>query len=325
MGKGRKKAQTSTDQGQVTLQPKVVKGTKENTPEMNKETAGKTQSTLTTLWSPSKPRSPLGDNSSALVQENNVSDTQPPDVAPSKIDKASRLEEKAERSSPVTGLRETVLGQAQEKSHKEPPSLNHVSQSKTGKGTSHKVKAKKAESIASVNKKVTDYYPVRRSARKSKTELKNDARQHIDDLIRNGVEDGLRVKDIEGKGRGVFAVRDFKKGEYVVEYHGDLVLLADAKKREERYAQDPETGCYMYYFQYHGKTYCVDATRESGRRGRLINHSKMGNCQTKLHGINGTPHLILVASRDIEADEELLYDYGDRSKASISAHPWLKH
>ena len=56
---------------------------------------------------------------------------------------ASRLEEKAERSSPVKGLRETVLGRTQEKSSKEPQSPNHVSQSKTVKGTSHKVKAKK--------------------------------------------------------------------------------------------------------------------------------------------------------------------------------------
>lgn len=59
--------------------------------------------------------------------------------------------------------------------------------------------------------------------------------------------------------------------------------------------------------------------------GRLINHSKTGNCQTKLHDINGVPHLILVASRDIDEGEELLYDYGDRSKASIAAHPWLKY
>lgn len=69
----------------------------------------------------------------------------------------------------------------------------------------------------------------------------------------------------------------------------------------------------------------VDATKETGRMGRLINHSKTGNCQTKLHDINGTPHLILVASRDIDKGEELLYDYGDRSKASIAAHPWLKY
>lgn len=69
----------------------------------------------------------------------------------------------------------------------------------------------------------------------------------------------------------------------------------------------------------------VDATKETSRLGRLINHCKTGNCQTRLHPIDGTPHLILVASRDINAGEELLYDYGDRSKASILAHPWLKH
>lgn len=69
----------------------------------------------------------------------------------------------------------------------------------------------------------------------------------------------------------------------------------------------------------------VDATLETERLGRLINHSKSGNCQTKLHPIDGSPHLILVASRDIAAEEELLYDYGDRSSAAVSAHPWLKY
>ncbi|XP_019938019.1 N-lysine methyltransferase KMT5A-A isoform X1 [Paralichthys olivaceus] len=157
----------------------------------------------------------------------------------------------------------------------------------------------------SQNRKVTDYYPIRRSSRKSIMVLK--------------------VQHIEGKGRAVFATRCFQKGEYVVEYHGDLLQITDAKKREAEYAQNPATGCYMYYFQYLCKTYCVDATKESGRMGRLINHSKNGNCQTKLHDINGVPHLILVASRDIDEGEELLYDYGDRSKASIAAHPWLKY
>jgi len=35
------------------------------------------------------------------------------------------------------------------------------------------------------------------------------------------------------------------------------------------------------------------------------------------------PYLILVAARDICIGEELLYDYGDRSKEAIEAHPWL--
>jgi histone-lysine N-methyltransferase SETD8 len=35
------------------------------------------------------------------------------------------------------------------------------------------------------------------------------------------------------------------------------------------------------------------------------------------------PRLILVARKDIDSGTELLYDYGDRSKESLKAHPWL--
>ncbi|XP_041058725.1 N-lysine methyltransferase KMT5A-A [Carcharodon carcharias] len=174
------------------------------------------------------------------------------------------------------------------------------------------------------NRKVTDYYPVRRSYRKCEGQLKSEEKKIIDDLIRNGKEEGMKVGIIDGKGRGVMATKPFQRGEFVVEYNGDLIEFTDAKSREAKYAQDPSTGCYMYYFQYLSKNYCVDATKETTRLGRLINHSKNGNCQTKLHNVDGKPHLILVASRDIAKGEELLYDYGDRSKASIAAHPWLK-
>ena len=60
---------------------------------------------------------------------------------------------------------------------------------------------------------------------------------------------------IDGKGRGVIATKQFSRGEFVVEYHGDLIEITDAKKREALYAQDPSTGCYMYYFQCLSKTY----------------------------------------------------------------------
>ncbi|XP_067341395.1 N-lysine methyltransferase KMT5A-A isoform X2 [Channa argus] len=114
----------------------------------------------------------------------------------------------------------------------------------------------------SQNRKVTDYYPIRRSSRKSKTELKYEQKKLIDELITNGIEVGMKVQHIEGKGRAVFATRCFQKGEYVVEYHGDLLHITDAKKREAEYAQNPATGCYMYYFQYLCKTYwCVCVCR----------------------------------------------------------------
>lgn len=334
MGKGRKKALVCCNKPEEPLQTKAVTGTKENKPDMNEDTACKAQPTILSIWTS---RSPLSDTSSSVVLEENVSVKVNPQVETSKLDKVrsnqvsfqvsvSRLEENTEKTCSVPGSNEAAVGPAQEtESHTEPETSKRTALSKTDKGTKHKVKAKRAECKASQNTKVTDYYPIRRSSRKSKAELKNEEHNHIDDLIKNGVEEGLQVKIIEGKGRGIFATRDFKKGEFVVEYHGDLIHLADAKKKEALYAQDPATGCYMYYFQYHCKTYCVDATKETSRLGRLINHSKNGNCQTKLHGIDGIPHLILVASRDIKAKEELLYDYGDRSKASISAHPWLKH
>ena len=68
----------------------------------------------------------------------------------------------------------------------------------------------------------------------------------------------------------------------------------------------------------------LDATAESGRLGRLLNHSRDGNCMTRSLMLNGIPRLILVAKRNIAAGEELCYDYGDRSKEALEAHPWLK-
>uniref|UniRef100_UPI00398F168A N-lysine methyltransferase KMT5A-like n=1 Tax=Pristiophorus japonicus TaxID=55135 RepID=UPI00398F168A len=192
------------------------------------------------------------------------------------------------------------------------------------KGKGKPPKRTPVKSPASRYHKVTDYYPIRRSCRKCEGQLKSEEKKIIDELILNGKEEGMKVGIIDGKGRGVVATKSFQRGEFVVEYHGDLIEFPVAKNREAKYAQDPSTGCYMYYFQYLSKTYCVDATKETTRLGRLINHSKSGNCQTKLHDIDGSPHLILVASRDITMGEELLYDYGDRSKAAVAAHPWLK-
>ena len=69
----------------------------------------------------------------------------------------------------------------------------------------------------------------------------------------------------------------------------------------------------------------VDATKETTRLGRLLNHSKTdNNVCTRIFPIKDIPRLILVASRDIKVGEELLYDYGDRSKIALESHPWLK-
>jgi len=41
--------------------------------------------------------------------------------------------------------------------------------------------------------------------------------------------------------------------------------------------------------------------------------------------VAGRPRIVLIAKSDIKRDEELTYDYGDRSKESLINHPWLAY
>jgi SET domain-containing protein len=174
------------------------------------------------------------------------------------------------------------------------------------------------------NRKITDYFQIRKSSRKCKSDIEKEKRQAIEQSIKEMQEEGLEIRIIENKGRGIFACKKFYRGDFVCEYAGEMISYQMAKKREEMYSQDSSIGCYMYFFEYKSKSYCIDATAESNRLGRLLNHSKLGgNCHTKLFEINSKPHLILVASRDIEPGEEMTYDYGDRNKISLESHPWL--
>ncbi|XP_044296842.1 N-lysine methyltransferase KMT5A [Varanus komodoensis] len=312
-------------------------------PRMNGENISSCQSKIYNYLNPNKlpaARPPLQEENSAAHHETNCQD-KVADEAPRKengrvnigsaaADGAMKSEgqnDKEPRAETPASLADPKPDASESKTLPLPESADPASTKQAQKkGLKTKPGPKRrAQGKTQQNRKVTDYYPVRRSSRKSKKELQIEEKKQIDELIKSGKEDGMKIDFIDGKGRGVIATKQFNRGEFVVEYHGDLIEITDAKKREAAYAQDPSTGCYMYYFQYLSKTYCVDATKETDRLGRLINHSKCGNCQTKLHDIDGVPHLILVASRDIKEGEELLYDYGDRSKASLEAHPWLKH
>lgn len=69
--------------------------------------------------------------------------------------------------------------------------------------------------------------------------------------------------------------------------------------------------------------FSIDATAETGKLGRLVNHSRNGNLLTKVITVDNRPHLILIAKDNIPINTELTYDYGDRSKESLLHHPWL--
>jgi len=160
---------------------------------------------------------------------------------------------------------------------------------------------------------------IRRSERKPESVLVKKLLSTTDDSCL-----GIEIFDTVHRGRGIKASRRFVKGDYVVEYAGDLLSESDALFREAQYQGDPTKGSYMYFFEYKGKQHCVDATEETGRYGRLINHSlKKSNCATKVVAMEDSPRLILVAKHDIEVGVELLFDYGERNKDTIKANPWL--
>ena len=53
--------------------------------------------------------------------------------------------------------------------------------------------------------------------------------------ITSGIEEGIEVRMTVSRGRGVFAKRVFYPQEMICTYQGDLLSVAEAKKREEKY------------------------------------------------------------------------------------------
>ncbi|KAL4001694.1 Histone-lysine N-methyltransferase set-1 [Acanthocheilonema viteae] len=173
--------------------------------------------------------------------------------------------------------------------------------------------------------KITDYFPLRRSNRKTEKQLEQEERDAMANAILTGSnEKFLEIFECEEKGRGIRTLRNFQKNEFVVEYKGEIIDMRLARNREREYAKDNSIGSFMYFFKYQNKQYCVDATDETPYKGRLINHSVVRpNLKTKVIELNGSKHLILIAKRDIDIGEELLYDYGDRTPCTVAENPWL--
>ena len=55
----------------------------------------------------------------------------------------------------------------------------------------------------------------------------------------------------------------------------------------------------------------------------LITQKKMQNMKPVLKVKEGKPVINFIVLRDIDENEELLYDYSDNSKVSKTNYPWL--
>ena len=138
----------------------------------------------------------------------------------------------------------------------DPKLTQHNRAGKSRKGR----KQKSIDDLSIANSKVTDFYQYRRSDRRlgGKAWTKEDI---YEKLVKENCQDGLKIVEFPGKGRGIVATKTFERNDFVVEYKGDLITPQEAKTREEKFENDPDVGCYMYYFVHGGIRYCIDATK----------------------------------------------------------------
>lgn len=72
------------------------------------------------------------------------------------------------------------------------------------------------------------------------------------------------------------------------------------------------------YLMQHTAESCIDAQDDPGI-ARKINHSRrVANCETRTEQVGTTWRVFIYAIRDIEAEEELTYDY----KLADCKHSW---
>jgi len=107
--------------------------------------------------------------------------------------------------------------------------------------------------------------------RRSKRQLgitKYKSATSFDSFIETQCEDGLEGRHTGTiRGRGVYTTKKFFRNDYIVEYAGELLTQTEAKQRETLYGRNHNIGCYMYYFKWGEKVFCVDATEETNRLG----------------------------------------------------------
>ena len=107
-------------------------------------------------------------------------------------------------------------------------------------------------------------------------------------------------------GNGVFAARDIKEGERIIEYLGEKITKEESNRRGlEREEKSKKTGEGAVYIFELDDEYDIDGNFDYND-ARFINHACETNCEAE--NIDG--HIWIVATCDIKKGEEILYNYG---------------
>ena len=104
---------------------------------------------------------------------------------------------------------------------------------------------------------------------------------------------------------GLFALEKISKGDFVIEYIGEVIRQKVADNREKVYEMIGIGSSYLFRID---DDTIIDATK-IGSIARFINHCCDPNCNAKIIEIEGVQKIIIYAKKDIEEGEEITYDY----------------
>jgi hypothetical protein len=114
----------------------------------------------------------------------------------------------------------------------------------------------------------------------------------------------IAVRNSPIHGRGVYAARALAKGEKVIEYKGEFITWKECDRRPPSDPNDPH---HTFFFSLSDGKHVIDAA-VGGNAARWINHACNPNCETE-EDADGR-RVFIMARRNINAGEELNYDYG---------------
>ncbi|CAB1431615.1 unnamed protein product, partial [Pleuronectes platessa] len=101
------------------------------------------------------------------------------------------------------------------------------------------------------------------------------------------------------KGRGVFATQPIEPGAFVLEYRGELLSVEDCRSRH--YSEKQST--FLFEFLWQNRIWCIDASKEDGSLGRLVNDNhKSPNCTIKKMTNWKPPAVAVEETQIIQAD-----------------------
>lgn len=123
---------------------------------------------------------------------------------------------------------------------------------------------------------------------------------------------GLEVKKsrIPNAGLGLYATRKIKKGQFIVEYKGEIIRTGDYNERYNDHG-------FGEYGMALNTRLVIDARATSSGLARYICDAFGSNLKPNVKYYEYDHHVDVIAYRDIEAGEELLVDYGDEMRIAM--------